>query len=94
MYLLLDVFILRSEDFNCTDFNISNQIEALAIKKSLYSLKNITRILANSGFKGIIPYRDSKLTYELRSTLEGKCHIAMIANVDSNDQCFKVSCIV
>lgn len=83
------MFISRPEDYKSIE--TPNKNEALVVKKSLNSLKNIIKLLANHMSKGIISFQNSILTYELRSALERKCHISMIVNVDSNDQCFEVN---
>ena len=58
--------------------------EGAKINQSLLALANCINALTNKNKNDKsmrVKYRDSKLTHLLKSSLEGKCHVVMIANV-------------
>lgn len=89
-YYLFNVLITRSESYDKIE-NRTTDFESRAVNESLYHLRQVIKKLADPNFKGVIPYRTSRLTWALENTLGGQCRVAMIANVDSLDKCLKVS---
>jgi hypothetical protein len=71
--------------------------EGANINKSLLALANCINALSSreKGKKGGAPtrvkYRDSKLTHLLKSSLEGKCRVSMIANINPSNQSYEES---
>lgn len=55
--------------------------EGANINRSLLALGNCINALADSKYKGYVPYRDSKLTRLLKDSLGGNCQTVMIAAV-------------
>jgi kinesin family protein 18/19 len=78
--------------------------EGANINKSLLALANCINALAensntaasnsssalNNKMKNV-KFRDSKLTHLLKSSLEGNCHLIMIANINPSDQTYEDS---
>jgi hypothetical protein len=83
-----------SERASATANRGSRLQEGANINKSLLALANCINALAvNTGSaKRInVKYRDSKLTHLLKSSLEGKCNLIMIANINPSDITFEDS---
>ncbi|KAF6264491.1 hypothetical protein COO60DRAFT_1457603 [Scenedesmus sp. NREL 46B-D3] len=57
------------------------QKEAGNINKSLLTLSSVVRALADNPGKRHVPYRDSKLTRLLQSSLSGNSHMAIITTI-------------
>ncbi|XP_060065078.1 kinesin-like protein KIF18A [Ylistrum balloti] len=55
--------------------------EGANINRSLLALGNVINALADTKYKGHVPYRDSKLTRLLKDSLGGNCQTVMIAAV-------------
>jgi hypothetical protein len=64
--------------------------EAASINKSLLALANCINALSSHGFNRV-KYRDSKLTHLLKSSLEGNCHVVMLAAVHPSHKCYEES---
>lgn len=83
-----------SERASATANRGSRLQEGANINKSLLALANCINALAvNTGSSKRInvKYRDSKLTHLLKSSLEGKCNLIMIANINPSDSTFEDS---
>lgn len=68
--------------------------EGANINKSLLALANCINALAgnsSSARRMNVKYRDSKLTHLLKSSLEGKCNLIMIANINPSHITFEDS---
>eukprot|EP00607_Mallomonas_marina_P007479 CAMPEP_0182416806 /NCGR_PEP_ID=MMETSP1167-20130531/1173_1 /TAXON_ID=2988 /ORGANISM="Mallomonas Sp, Strain CCMP3275" /LENGTH=555 /DNA_ID=CAMNT_0024589895 /DNA_START=403 /DNA_END=2070 /DNA_ORIENTATION=- len=70
--------------------------EGASINRSLLALANCINTLSdNSSVTHLkrtnVKYRDSKLTHMLKSTLEGKCQVIMIANINPSHLTFEDS---
>lgn len=62
--------------------------EGANINRSLLALGNVINALADSKFKGHIPYRESKLTRLLKDSLGGNCRTVMIAAVSPSSKSY------
>ena len=83
-----------SERASATANRGSRLQEGANINKSLLALANCINALAlNTGNakRTNVKYRDSKLTHLLKSSLEGKCNLIMIANINPSDTTFEDS---
>jgi len=63
--------------------------EGANINKSLLALANCINALSNGSER--VKYRDSKLTHLLKSSLEGDCHVAMLAAVTPSHKSYEES---
>ena len=73
-----------SEKLNCNQSGIRMQ-EAVDINKSLSALGKCIISLSNPSKFSHIPYRDSKLTRLLQSSLSGNCYTSLIATINPNE---------
>lgn len=61
----------------------------MSSSSSLLSASSSSSSFSRSG--GRVKYRDSKLTHLLKSSLEGNCHLVMVACVNPSHACFEES---
>jgi hypothetical protein len=84
-----------SERASATNNTGTRLQEGANINKSLLALANCINALTASsqanGKKQNVKYRDSKLTHLLKSSLEGHCHVIMIANINPSHHTFEDS---
>lgn len=87
-----------SERASATNNTGTRLQEGANINKSLLALANCINALATSNNtssqgnkKQNVKYRDSKLTHLLKSSLEGHCHVIMIANINPSHHTFEDS---
>ena len=92
MLSLID--LAGSERASATNNRGSRLQEGANINKSLLALANCINALAgnsNTGKQLNVKYRDSKLTHLLKSSLQGKCKLVMIANINPSHITFEDS---
>lgn len=83
-----------SERASATNNRGSRLQEGANINKSLLALANCINALAGNSASGKqlnVKYRDSKLTHLLKSSLQGKCKLVMIANINPSHITFEDS---
>lgn len=83
-----------SERASATNNRGTRLVEGANINKSLLALANCINALAENSAtnkKNNVKYRDSKLTHLLKSSLEGKCKLVMIANINPSHHTFEDS---
>lgn len=92
--ILSMIDLAGSERASATNNTGTRLQEGANINKSLLALANCINALstgANSSKKCNVKYRDSKLTHLLKSSLEGKCNLIMIANINPSHLTFEDS---
>lgn len=89
-----------SERASATNNTGTRLQEGANINKSLLALANCINALSSSSSstqgnctnkRQNVKYRDSKLTHLLKSSLEGHCHVIMIANINPSHHTFEDS---
>lgn len=83
-----------SERASATNNRGARLVEGANINKSLLALANCINALSENSTnnkRNNVKYRDSKLTFLLKSSLEGKCKLIMIANINPCNHTFEDS---
>lgn len=94
MSTLSMIDLAGSERASATNNRGSRLQEGANINKSLLALANCINALAGNSASGKqlnVKYRDSKLTHLLKSSLQGKCKLVMIANINPSHITFEDS---